>query len=127
MSAAANFVLEGRITAYTAPPIWRAAVELLARNPDQPLVIDASRLEYVDNVGIALLFDLIRRERPPAAKVEVRNLAPTLASLVAAYDPKDFEQGRPPIRRLAYSNIWAELPPSRSTMRVTCSVSWATA
>ena len=95
MSAAANFVLEGRITAYTAPPIWRAAVELLARNPDQPLVIDASRLEYVDNVGIALLFDLIRRERPPAAKVEVRNLAPTLASLVAAYDPKDFEQAPP--------------------------------
>ena len=95
MSATANFVLEGRITAYTAPPIWRAAVELLARNPDQPLVIDASRLEYVDNVGIALLFDLIRRERPAAAKVEVRNLAPTFASLVAAYDPKDFEQAPP--------------------------------
>jgi phospholipid/cholesterol/gamma-HCH transport system permease protein len=95
VSAAANFVLEGRITAYTAPPIWRAAVELLARNPDQPLVIDASRLEYVDNVGIALLFDLVRRERPPTAKVEVRNLAPTLAGLVAAYDPKDFEQAPP--------------------------------
>jgi phospholipid/cholesterol/gamma-HCH transport system permease protein len=95
MSAAANFVLEGRITAYTAPPIWRAALELLARNPDRPLVIDASRLEYVDNVGIALLFDLVRRERPPTAKVEVRNLAPTLAGLVAAYDPKDFEQAPP--------------------------------
>jgi phospholipid/cholesterol/gamma-HCH transport system permease protein len=92
MSTMANFKLEGRITAYTAAPIWRAAVEMLTRNPDQPVVFDASKLEYVDDVGIALLFDLIRRERPPAAKVEVRYLTPPLANLVAAYDPKDFVQ-----------------------------------
>ena len=92
MSAAAAVVLEGRITAYTAPPIWRAAAAAIARAPNQPIVIDASRLEYVDDVGIALLFDLIRRERPPTAPIEIRGLDPTLASLVAAYDPKDFVQ-----------------------------------
>jgi phospholipid/cholesterol/gamma-HCH transport system permease protein len=92
MSSKDNFVLEGRITAYTAPPIWRAAVDMLTRNPNQPVVIDASRLEYVDDVGIALIFDLLRRERPPTAKVEFRGLAPTLADLVGAYDPKDFVQ-----------------------------------
>ena len=93
-------VLEGRITAYTAAPIWQDALDTLARNPDRPIVVDASRLEYVDDVGIALLFDLLRRDRPPQAKVEIRDLASNLAALVEAYDPKDFAQpppGRPPI------------------------------
>src|SRR5262249_46006779 len=56
-------VLEGRITAYTAAPIWQTAIDTLARNPDRPVVVDASRLEYADDVGIALLFDLLRRDR----------------------------------------------------------------
>jgi phospholipid/cholesterol/gamma-HCH transport system permease protein len=82
--------LKGRITAYTAAPIWRSALETLARNPDRPIVVDASQVEYADNVGIALFLDLIRRDRPAAAKVEIRNLAPNLAVLVHAFDPKDF-------------------------------------
>ena len=85
-----RLVLEGRITAHTAGPIWQAAVDTLVRNPDRPVVVDASRLEYVDNVGLALLFDLTRCERPSGAKVELRDLAPNLASLVSLYDPKDF-------------------------------------
>ena len=93
-------VLEGRITAYTAAPIWKDALDTLARNPDRPIVVDASRLEYADDVGIALLLDLLRRDRPPQAKVEMRDLASNLAALVEAYDPKDFAQpppGRPQI------------------------------
>ena len=94
-SSGATVALEGRITAYTASPVWRAVLETLARNPDRPVVVDASRLEYVDDVGIALLFDLVRRERPPSAKVEIRDLAPNLAELLAAYDPKDFARTAP--------------------------------
>jgi phospholipid/cholesterol/gamma-HCH transport system permease protein len=91
-TGAVSIVLEGRITAYTAGPVWQAALDTLAKNPDRPVVVEASRLEYIDDVGIALLFDLARRERPAAAKVELRNLEPRFASLVAAYDPKDFVQ-----------------------------------
>jgi phospholipid/cholesterol/gamma-HCH transport system permease protein len=87
---AVRFALEGRITAGTAAPIWKTATETLARNPNRPIVVDASRLDYVDDVGIALLFDLIRRQRPPEAKVEIRDLAPNLAALIGAYDPKKF-------------------------------------
>ncbi len=83
-------VLHGRITAYTAAPVWRSALDTLTQNPDHPIVVDASRLSYIDDVGIALLFDLIRRERPANAKVEIRDLAPNLAALVQAYNPKDF-------------------------------------
>jgi phospholipid/cholesterol/gamma-HCH transport system permease protein len=95
---AARIVLEGRITAYTAGPVWQAARETLARHPDQPVVVDASRLEHIDDVGIAFLFDLVRQARAPAAKVEMRGLAPGFAALVAGYAPKDFVQP-PEIRR----------------------------
>lgn len=82
--------LKGRITAYTAAPIWRSALETLALNPDRPIIVDASQLEYADNVGIALLLDLIRRDRPATARVEVRDLAPNLQVLVHGHNPKDF-------------------------------------
>src|SRR5262245_26692447 len=98
--AAIELQLEGRITAYTAAPVWRSAIEALERNPDKPVIVDASRIEHVDDVGIALLFDLIRRDRPPQAKVEIRALAPNLAALVHAFNPSDFTalpQGRRPI------------------------------
>jgi phospholipid/cholesterol/gamma-HCH transport system permease protein len=84
--------LTGRITAYTAAPLWQAALATLASHPDRPIVVDASRLEYLDDVGIALVFDLLRQERPPTARVEIRHLAPRFAALVSAYDPKDFAQ-----------------------------------
>lgn len=79
---AASVVLEGRITAYTASPISQSAIDTFTQNPTRPVVVDASRLEYIDDVGIALLFDLIRRERPREAKVEIRDLAPNLAALI---------------------------------------------
>jgi phospholipid/cholesterol/gamma-HCH transport system permease protein len=91
--------LKGRITAYTAAPIWRSALETLACNPDRPIIVDASHVEYADNAGIALLLDLTRRDRPATAKVEIRDLAPNLAVLVHAFDPKDFAtpaRGRSP-------------------------------
>jgi phospholipid/cholesterol/gamma-HCH transport system permease protein len=95
-----ELLLEGRITAYTAAPIWRAAIEMLTRNPDRPVVVDASRLEYIDDVGIAFLFDLIRRDRPANANVEVRSLAPNLAALVHAFDPGDFNTPAPSRRTM---------------------------
>jgi phospholipid/cholesterol/gamma-HCH transport system permease protein len=83
-------VLRGRITAHTAAPIWQSALETLAGHPDRPILIDASGLEYVDNVGIALLFDLTRQDRSPGAQVQIQALAPNLAALLRRYDPHDF-------------------------------------
>jgi phospholipid/cholesterol/gamma-HCH transport system permease protein len=85
-----KIALEGRITAYTAAPIWRTALDTLEQNPARPIVVDASRLEYVDNVGVALLFDLIRRERAPHARVEIRALPAEFAALVGRFEPGDF-------------------------------------
>jgi hypothetical protein len=37
-------------------------------------LVDAARLDYIDDVGIALLFDLTRRERTLGAEVRVGSL-----------------------------------------------------
>ena len=88
--ALTTIVLEGRITAQTVAPIWRNALEALSRNPNQPIRVDAAKLEYVDDTGIALLFDLRRRPRPQGAEVSIEHLAPNLAALVEGYRPEDF-------------------------------------
>jgi len=98
--------LEGRITAYTAAPIWHSALKTLASHPSSPIVVDASRLEYADNVGVALLFDLVRRERPPGAPVEIRNLPENLAALVRSYDPGSFAR---PARAAARPGIFEHI------------------
>jgi phospholipid/cholesterol/gamma-HCH transport system permease protein len=85
-----KIVLQGRLTAYTAAPVWRSALDTLRRYPNRSVVVDASGLAYADAVGIALLFDLTRSERPANATVEIRDLAPNLANLLRGYDPAQF-------------------------------------
>jgi phospholipid/cholesterol/gamma-HCH transport system permease protein len=123
MSAATGdgvrLVLEGRITTHTAGPIWQSAIDTLARNPDRTVVVDASRLEYVDDVRLALLFDLTRRERPPGAKVELRELAPNLEALVNLYDPQDFAApGSPAAREHARTHGSGDDAPARLPERL---------
>ena len=94
----AVIVLQGRITAYNAAPIWREAIKTLTDRPGVPITVDASHLEHIDDVGIALLFDLARRS--PEADVRITGLAPRFASLVQAYDPKDLAQDAKGVRRI---------------------------
>ena len=90
-----SFALEGRLTASNIGPIWAEAAQTLERNPDRRVVVDASRLDYVDNTGIALLFDLKRRRRPKGAEIEIQGLAPNLATLVPDDDPEDLTGAAP--------------------------------
>jgi phospholipid/cholesterol/gamma-HCH transport system permease protein len=100
MTDVASVYLEGSITAQTAAPIWQSAMAAIQRNPVQPVVIDASRLVHLDNVGVALLFDLVRQPRQPGAKVEIRALAPKLAAMVYRHDPVEFSAA-PAVHRTA--------------------------
>jgi phospholipid/cholesterol/gamma-HCH transport system permease protein len=92
--------LEGRITAHTATSIWQSALNALASHPDQPVVIDASRLEYVDTVGVAMLFDLSRQRRSAGAGVIFQALSPNLASLLHRYDAAEFALAVPARRQV---------------------------
>jgi phospholipid/cholesterol/gamma-HCH transport system permease protein len=90
--------LEGRITAHTVTSIWRSALDTLASHPDRAIVIDTSRLEYVDTVGLAMLFDLGRQNRPAGAGVVFQALPRNLASLLHRYDAAEFATALP-VRR----------------------------
>lgn len=82
--------LDQRLTAHTVGPVWRNTQEILSRHPDQPVVVDAARLAYLDNTGMAFLFDLRCQQRPAGAGVEIRNLKPNLAALLQGFQPQDF-------------------------------------
>ena len=67
-------------------PVWRSALNILRKNPSRPVVVNADKLESVDNTGIALLFDLRQQDRAPAdAAVTIRNLAPNIEALVGSF------------------------------------------
>ena len=118
-------VLEGRITAHTAVPIWQSAIETLTRNPDRPVVVDASGLEYADNVGIALLFDLTRQERLPGAKVQLEALPPNIAALLHRFEPHDFARAQARDGISALLKRSAGRPPARLRTSKNCSNSLA--
>jgi phospholipid/cholesterol/gamma-HCH transport system permease protein len=101
-SAAASdavITLKGRITAYNAAPIWQEAIAILTGQPGASVRVDASHLVHIDDVGIALLFDLTQRERPTGAEVHVEGLAPKFAALIQGYDSADLAQAIKGTRR----------------------------
>src|SRR5215475_2730631 len=85
-------VLKGRITASNAAPIWQKAVATLTGRPGAPVRVDATHLEHIDDVGIALLFDLTHRERPAGAEVRVEGLAPKFAALIRGHNSGSLTQ-----------------------------------
>jgi phospholipid/cholesterol/gamma-HCH transport system permease protein len=85
--------LAGRLDAYSIASVWAQARAEVARAPDRPVVIEASNVEYCDGAGVAMLVDLLRQERPAAARVTVRALKPEFQTLLDQFDPATF---RPP-------------------------------
>ncbi|TMH07846.1 MAG: STAS domain-containing protein [Betaproteobacteria bacterium] len=66
--------LAGRLDAYAIAGVWSDSRAALAAAPDRRVVVDASRVDYCDGGGIAMLVDLLRQPRPPEAPVTVRGL-----------------------------------------------------
>lgn len=83
----ANIALEGRLTAYTTGRVWRAAMDTLAAHPDRAIRVDANRLEYADEAGLALLYALRHSPRAAGAEVQFEGLSAGLEALLARFDP----------------------------------------
>ncbi len=79
--------LAGRLDAYSIAGVWAQARAALAQLPDRRVVIDASRVDYCDGGGVAMLVDLLRQERSPQAQVSVRALRPEFQTLLDQFDP----------------------------------------
>jgi len=96
--------LAGRLDAASLGPIWPQARQALARNPDRPIVVDCSRVDYCDGAGIALLVDLLRADRAPGAAVRIEGLREGFQRLLDQYDPQEF-RAPPPRREVSGSLI----------------------
>jgi phospholipid/cholesterol/gamma-HCH transport system permease protein len=79
------FAIEGRLDSASTGKIWRKAADLVrgARN----LIVDASRVEYCDGSGIALLVNLRNQVRRTGGNFEIRGLRPEFQQLLDAWDP----------------------------------------
>jgi phospholipid/cholesterol/gamma-HCH transport system permease protein len=86
--------LGGRLDADTVKGLWVEAHRALAEAPTRPVTLDATKVDYCDGAGVALLVDLVARER--AAPVEIANLAPAFETLVRQFDPKRISQDLDP-------------------------------
>jgi len=86
--------LSGRLVAETVPAVWREALHAVRGAATRPVTVDASRVDYCDGAGIALLVDLLRE--PREAPVEVTNLAPAYRALLAQFDPRGLVQDLDP-------------------------------
>ena len=79
--------LAGRLDAYSIAGVWPDARAALDAAPNVPVLIEASRVEYCDGGGIAMLVDLLRQPRRPEAKVSVVGLKPQFETLLDQFDP----------------------------------------
>ena len=79
--------LAGRLDAYSIAGVWPDARAALDTAPGKAVVIDASRVDYCDGGGIAMLVDLLRQPRGPGAQVSVVGLKPQFQTLLDQFDP----------------------------------------
>lgn len=86
--------VSGRLDAATLPELWQAARRAVVENPAKPVVVDASGVDYCDGAGVALFVDLLRH--PREGKVEIANLKPAFATLLAQYKPQVFDHDLDP-------------------------------
>ena len=77
----------GRLDAYSIAGVWPDARAALAVAPDRAIVIDASRVDYCDGGGIAMLIDLLRQPRAANAPVSLSGLRPEFQALLDQFDP----------------------------------------
>src|SRR5207245_11623570 len=71
-----TFAIEGRLDSGSAGKIWREANETVARAASKQVMLDASRIEYCDVSGIALLVQLRNRQRRAGGAFGIRDLRP---------------------------------------------------
>jgi phospholipid/cholesterol/gamma-HCH transport system permease protein len=77
--------IEGRLDSANTGKIWRKATNLV--RGARTLILDASRVEYCDGSGIALLVNLRNQVTKAGGTFEIRGLRPEFQQLLEAWDP----------------------------------------
>lgn len=84
-----KFAIEGRLDANTTGEIWHQAMEMVRRAGAVRTILDASKIDYCDGSGIALLVQLRDQYRKAGRDFEIRGLRGEFQELFEAWDPGD--------------------------------------
>jgi phospholipid/cholesterol/gamma-HCH transport system permease protein len=84
-----TLAIEGRLDSDTTGTIWTAATDTIAGAQAPKILIDASRLEYCDSAGIALLAQLRYQQQQKGREFEIRGLRPEFHELLSDWTPAD--------------------------------------
>jgi phospholipid/cholesterol/gamma-HCH transport system permease protein len=97
--------LSGRLDATTIRRVWADGRQAIAAVPGRRVVVDASKVDYCDGAGIALLVDLIAQRK--TGDVQVAHLAPAFETLLEQFDVHELahDQDPPPPRRSAIEEV----------------------
>ncbi|MAB78974.1 MAG: ABC transporter permease [Planctomycetes bacterium] len=78
--------LEGRLDVRTTGRVWRETEELIDKEPLAPLVLDVSKLKYLDGAGVALLMHLQLRQERAGLHFDIVGLTLEHARLFELYE-----------------------------------------
>lgn len=84
-----EIIIEGRLDSSTTGTIWRAATDSVAAAKIPTILLDASKIDYCDGSGIALLVHLRDRQRRAGGDFKFRGLRPEFQALVEDWEPRD--------------------------------------
>ncbi|KPK66267.1 MAG: hypothetical protein AMK73_00435 [Planctomycetes bacterium SM23_32] len=89
-----RLVLSGRLDAHTTAGAWREALRLLEGAAPGRAVVDASRVDYCDGAGIALLRELRRRQDARGGELVIEGLAEESRSSLERFEDAELDPAR---------------------------------
>jgi phospholipid/cholesterol/gamma-HCH transport system permease protein len=95
---AVTFAVEGRLDSNNTGRIWRKATALVQHA--RHVVVDASRVDYCDASGIALLVSLRNRVERAGGTFAIEGLRTEFQQLFESWDPGKLPDSEPPAREL---------------------------
>ncbi|MDV5168523.1 ABC transporter permease [Photobacterium rosenbergii] len=94
--------LDERITSSSVAELWHSTNKIINENPASKIKINASKLTFIDNTGIAFLYDLRHRQRDENAAITIENLSASLQLLIPN---KDIQPKEKPASRSTLSSF----------------------
>ncbi len=82
-----KLAITGKLDAETTGRLWPEAVRNVSQARPTTLVIDASKIDYCDGAGMALLLQLKRIQERRDNQVRIEGLRPDLKQLLDMFDP----------------------------------------
>ena len=84
-----QMIIEGPLDSRSTGTIWRDATQAIAAAKVPRVLLDASKIDYCDGSGIALLIQLRDQQQRSGGNFELRELRPEFQSLLEEWGPKD--------------------------------------